>query len=336
MRKVAVTIKANPGLGACCIIALVLPFVLSISFYQHLLIMILLWATMGVAWNMLAGFAGQFSLGHALFFGAGAYTTTLLFTKAGIVPWLGTITGVIFAVTIAFVLGFPLFRLSGFYFSIGTIALGEIAWILFTNWNWVGGARGLFVPIKGNTLLYMQFTYKMPYYYIILSFFVLTMIASYILAKSKAGYYFKAIRDETEAAISLGVDIMKYKTIAYVFSAAFTALAGAFYANYILYIDPDSVMMGKLSIQIVLVTVLGGIGHLWGPLVGALVLVPISEFSRVYLSGGGRALDLVFYGVLMVILAVFQPTGLVGLYNKLKDKNRRRKQISRKRQEIRS
>lgn len=306
-------------------VALLLPAVLRTSFALHLLIMILVWAMLGAAWNMLGGYAGQVSLGHAVFFGLGAYTCTLLLTKLNIIPWIGMVVGAALAICLAVLLGFPLFRLSGHYFTIGTIAVGEIFWIAVTNWNWAGGARGLFLPIKGNSLLYLQFTSKIPYYYIALLFFAISMIGSYFLSeKSRAGYYFRAIKDEPEAAQALGVDIRKYKILAYAFSAATTALAGGFFANYVLYIDPDSVLIAKVSTQMCLVTVLGGIGQLWGPLVGSLVLVPVSEFTRVYLSGGGRAADLIIYGVLIVFFAVFQPNGLLGLIrylSALKGKN---------------
>ena len=305
------------ALGGLFVLLILVPFFFRGYFQRHVAIMILMWSTIGVAWNMLAGYAGQTSLGHAVYFGIGAYTTGILFAKANITPWIGGILGAFFAAVMAGGLGFPLFRLSGFYFSIATIALGEIVWILFTNWDWVGGARGLFIPSVGDSWTFIQFSNKIPYYYIILSLFAITFLAAYFLSKSRAGYYFRAVRDEYEAAMSLGVDIRKYKTLAYAFSAFFTALAGAFYACYILYIDPDSVLMGKISIQICFFTILGGIGELWGPLAGAIALIPISEFARIHFSGGGRAVDLLIYGVLIVLFAIYQPHGVIGMFKKI-------------------
>jgi len=293
--------------------ALVDPLILRTSFLRHLSIMVLIWATLGTAWNMLVGYAGQVSLGHGLFFGIGAYTTTLLFVKIGVPPSIGILAGPILAATVAYLMGLPLFRLSGFYFSIATIASAEIGWILFTNWDWAGGARGLFVPLKGDSLVHLQFTTKVPYYYLALLLFGLSVYAAHRLASSRAGYYFRAIRDDPEAAVSLGINIRKFKAVAYTFSAAITALAGGFYANYVLYIDPDSMMAAKFSTQICLLTVLGGVGDMWGPLIGASVLIPLSETTRVFLSGRGRAVDLLVYGSLIVAFAVFQPKGLIGL-----------------------
>lgn len=298
--------------------ALLVPVFIKGYFQMHVAIMILMWSTIGVAWNMLSGYAGQISLGHAVYFGIGAYTTGVLFAKANMIPWLGGIIGGTLAAVMAGGLGFPLFRLSGFYFSIATIALGEIIWIIFTNWDWIGGARGLFIPSIGDSWAYMQFSNKTPYYYIVLTLFITTLVCAYYLSKSRAGYYFRAVRDEFEAAMSLGVDIRKYKTIAYSFSAFFTALAGAFYACYILYIDPDSVLMGKISIQICFFTILGGIGELWGPLAGAIALIPISEFARIKFSGGGRALDLLLYGILIILFAIYQPHGIMGMFKQWK------------------
>lgn len=295
-------------------IVLLLPIVFTRPFTQHVLIMVFVWATLGVGWNMLSGYAGQVSLGHAMYFGIGGYSATLLLLKMGIVPWIGMIVGAIIAAGISYALGYPLFRLQGFYFAIATIALGEIALISFTNWSWAGGAKGLFVPIHGNSLLYLQFTSKTPYFYTIFALFIISMIGASILVNGKAGYYFRAVKDEPDAAMSLGVNIRKYKTIAYMFSAIIAAIAGVFYANYLLYIDPNSLFFSRISVQIALVTILGGIGNLWGPLIGATALIPLAEFARVQFGGAGRAIDLVIYGVLIITFAIFQPYGLIGLY----------------------
>lgn len=311
------------------IIILLLPIFFKKPFTHHIFIMVLVWATIGVGWNILSGYAGQVSLGHALYFGIGGYTATILIAKAGIVPWIGMVVAVLIAVGASYILGYLLFRLEGFYFAIATIALAEIALISFTNWSWAGGARGLFVPIRGdNSLLYMQFSSKILYFYLIFAMFVLSMIAASILVNGKAGYYFRAIKDESDAALSLGVDIRKYKTIAYMFSALIAAIIGVFYANYVLYIDPNSLFLSRVSVQIALVTILGGIGNIWGPFVGAIVLVPIAEFARIKFGGTGRAIDLVIFGALIVLFSIFQPYGIIGMIENLLKKFKKYKKNS--------
>ena len=302
------------------IVALVLPYAQPSSFAKHTLFMIIIWAICGVAWNMLSGYAGQTSLGHALFYGMGAYVSTMLLAKLSISPWIGMIAGAVFAAALAWLFGKFLFRLSGFYFSIATIALSEIFLVLFKTWSFVGDSRGIFIQGLGdaNPLWMMYFKGKEPYCYIALLVLAACMISSWLLSRSKAGYYFRAIRDEPEAAVSLGVDINKYKTLAYMFSAAFCAMAGTIYACYTMYIDPDSVLKNTLSTQICLVAILGGIGTLWGPVIGSAVLLTVSEFARLKLSGSGNALDLLLYGLFIIIFAVFQPNGIMGIVAALK------------------
>jgi len=295
-----------------CII-FVFPLITRQFFLVHLGIMIFMWATLGIAWNFLGGYAGQVSLGNAIFFGIGAYTPTLLMLKAEIIPFAGLIVAILIASGFALMIGWPLFRLNGHYFSIATLCLGELMLICFTNWRWAGDARGLLLPIKGTSLLYLQFSSKTGYYYLCLIILLLTLAVSKFIIETRPGYYFRAIKNDPEAAFALGINITRYKVIAFMLSAIFTSMAGSFYANYVLYIDPDSTMLLQISVMMALVTILGGVGRLWGPVLGATVLVPISELSRIYFSGGGRAIDIILYGVLIIIFAVFKPRGLLSL-----------------------
>ena len=212
-------------------------------------------------------------------------------------------------------IGFPVFRLRGHYFAIATIAVGEIVQTLFLNWDWAGGARGVFVPIKRpDSFVNFQFNdSKAVYYYIALGLLLLGLAVTRWLETSRRGYYFRAIREDQDAAASLGVHVAREKQRAMAVSAALTALGGTFYAQYLLFIDPETVFALSLSILICLVAVLGGVGTLWGPVIGAAVLVPLSEYTRVWLGGTGKALDLVIYGALIVVISVAQPAGLVGL-----------------------
>jgi branched-chain amino acid transport system permease protein len=299
------------------LLLLVYPWVLTMPFAQHLMIMVFLYALLGEAWNILGGYAGQVSLGHAVYFGVGAYTSTLLLIYARLSPWLGMLLGAGLAVGIALIIGYPCFRLRGHYFAIATIAVGEIVAILFANWDFVRGASGVYLPLLEESWLNFEFhAGKLPYYYIAYGLLAAVMAVTFRLERSKVGYYLRAIKEDQEAAQSVGVNAARYKLIAIAISAFFTALGGTFYAQYILYIDPESVLPLSLSIQICLVAVLGGTGTLWGPVLGAFILVPLSEITRVYLGGTGRAIDLVIYGFLIMLVAVFQPAGLMGLFRR--------------------
>ncbi|HSE92677.1 MAG TPA: branched-chain amino acid ABC transporter permease [Methylomirabilota bacterium] len=300
---------------ALFVAALAFPFVFAKPFPRHVMIMIFLYAALAGAWNILAGYCGQISLGHAVYFGVGAYTSTVLVREANLTPWLGMLAGAALAVLVSQTIGYPVFRLRGHYFAIATIAVGEIVQTLVINWDRVGGARGLFVPIqRPDSLLNFQFhESRAAYYFVALGLLLLTLAVTRALERSRRGYLFRAVREDQEAAASLGVHVAREKHRALAVSAALTALGGTFYAQYVLFIDPESVFPLSLSILICLVAVLGGVGTLWGPLLGAAVLVPISEGTRVWLGGGGKALDLLIYGALIMVIAVVQPAGLVGL-----------------------
>jgi branched-chain amino acid transport system permease protein len=306
------------ALGILVAATVAFPFVFRGPFPQHLAILVMLYALLGTAWNLLGGFAGQVSLGQATFFGAGAYTSTLLAQHAGISPWVGMIAGALVAVALALAIGYPCFRLSGHYFAIATIAIGEIAGIAVTNWDFAGGAVGLFLPMGMEGVASFQFhRSKLGYYYVLAAMLFGTLLLSAWLRRGRAGYYWRAIREDQAAARSVGVPALRFKQIAIALSAALTACAGTFYAQYVLFIDPGSVLPLSLSIQICLVAVLGGVGTVMGPLLGALVLIPLSEATRVLLGGGGRSLDLVVYGLLIMLISAFEPAGLLGIARRL-------------------
>jgi branched-chain amino acid transport system permease protein len=294
---------------------LAFPIVFTNPFPRHIMITIFLYGMLAQAWNILAGYCGQISLGHAVFFGAGAYTSTVLVRQLGLSPWAGMLAGALLAVALSQVIGYPVFRLGGHYFAIATIAVGEIVQTLVINWDWVGGARGLFVPIKRpDSFINFQFNEsKQTYYYIALGLLALSVALARWLTRSRTGFYFRAIREDQDAAASLGIPVARYKQRAMALSAGLTALGGTFYAQYILFIDPESVLPLSLSILICLVAVLGGVGTLWGPLIGAAILVPLSEGTRVYLGGTGKAIDLLVYGALIMLISVIQPGGIMAL-----------------------
>jgi len=295
--------------------ALLFPAFVTLPYPRDVLIRIFLFATLAQAWNVLAGYCGQISLGHAIFFGTGAYTSGVFVARDVASPWAAMLVGALLAVVLSQVVGAPVFRLRGHYFAIATIAVGEIVHILAVNWDFIGAARGLYIPIKRpDSLVNFQFHQsKAVYYYIVLGLLLLGLGVTRLIERSRLGYYFRAVREEQDAAASLGVPVARTKRVAFAISAALTAACGTFYAQYLLFIDPESVLPLSLSILICLVAVLGGVGTLWGPLVGAVVLIPLGEVTRIYLGGTGKALDLVIYGALIMIVSVVQPAGLVGI-----------------------
>ncbi|HEV8672830.1 MAG TPA: branched-chain amino acid ABC transporter permease [Methylomirabilota bacterium] len=306
------------GLAALVVALAIFPIVFTKPYPRDVMIKIFLYGLLAQAWNLLGGYCGQISLGNAVFFGIGAYTSSVLGMWWGVSPWLGMAAGMGLAVVVSQVIGFPCFRLRGHYFAIATIAIGEIVQTIMINWDALGGARGLWLPIKPETLVNFQFhRAKWPYYYIALGLFAGVFAVTVAVERSRIGYYFRAIREDPEAAQSLGVPLTRYKLLAIALSAGFTALGGSFYAQYVLFIDPESVFPLSLSILICLVAVLGGVGTRWGPFLGAIILIPLSEATRVYFGGTGKAVDLMIYGGLIVLVAVFQPGGLTGLLARL-------------------
>jgi branched-chain amino acid transport system permease protein len=295
------------------LIALV-PRVVSDVYLMNVLILTLLFAALSQSWNLLGGYCGQVSLGHALYFGIGAYATSLLYVKFGITPWGGLLAGGVIAALIALALGYPSFRLKGHYFSIATIVIAEIGLLLFHNWDYAGAALGIQWPFTPDSWWTLQFARdKAPYFYFALGLFAVTWLVTFAIVESKWGYWWRAVKDNAEAAESLGVTIFHSKMAAAAISAFFTAVGGGFYAAFVSYIDPDSVMHFRFSLLMALPAVLGGVGSLWGPAVGALILIPLAELTRSYLGGAGSGLDLVIYGGLIMIVSLTRPEGILSI-----------------------
>ncbi len=294
-----------------------LPLVLHDTYTRNLLIMTVLFAGLAQAWNILGGYCGQVSLGHALYFGVGAYVSTLLLLRLGLPPSVGLFAGGAVAAVAALLVGWPCFRLSGHYYAIATLVVGQIGYLLFLNWDWAGAASGLNVPYHralGESWVWLQFRIdKVPYFLAVLAFAAIAWLVAWVIEGSRWGYSWRAVKDDPIAARSLGVRVLPSKMAAAAISGFLTGAGGALYAQYIGYIDPDSVLALTLSILIPLPAVLGGLGTLWGPLVGAALLTPLSELSRSYLGGSGSGVDLVLYGALIMLVALLRPQGLVGL-----------------------
>jgi branched-chain amino acid transport system permease protein len=230
----------------------------------------------------------------------------------GISPWLGMLAGAFVAVAFALLIGIPCFRLKGHYFAMATIAVAELVQIVFTEWDYAGGAVGLTIPMKTQGLAAMVFAGKAAYYWLALGLLIATLLATLAIERSFLGYYFRAIKDEPDAARSIGISISRYKQVALSLSAFFTALGGSLYAQKELYIDPNSVLSTSLSIKMALVSILGGVGTLFGPLLGAVTLTGIDELTRATFGGTGRGTDTIIYAALIIAIAVFYPSGIVG------------------------
>ncbi len=303
------------GLTVLIAAAILYPWVFNFPYQQHVAILVFMYGLMAVGWNILGGYTGQVSLGNSMFFGVGAYSTAVLLKNYLISPWGGLIVGIVLSVLLALLVGWPTFRLGGHYFAIATIALSQIVYTVVLNTQQLGAAVGVTLPLLPDSIINMEFsgTDKRPYYYIILAFLAIGIFTVYRIERSKWGFYFRAIREDPVGARALGVNIQRYKLLAFVLSAIFTSMAGTFYAQYILFVDPESTLVLQISILMCLMAVLGGVGTLWGPLIGSIILIVISEGSRVALGGTGQALDLVIYGFLVMAVAVYQPKGLMGL-----------------------
>ncbi|OPF94241.1 hypothetical protein I8G32_01793 [Rhodopseudomonas palustris] len=293
------------------------PLFIKDVYVQNIMVLTLMYAALSQGWNILGGYCGQISLGHALYFGLGAYTTALLFTKLGVLPWFGMIGGGIISSVIALALGYPTFRLRGHYFVIATIVIAEIGFLLFHNWDWAGAALGIDIPVRGDSWAKFQFTRsKLPYYYFALVFCCLAWLITWWLEDSKWGYWWRAVKDNPDAAESLGVVVFNSKMGAAAVSAFLTAVGGSFYAMFVSYIDPESVMTFQFSLLMALPAVLGGIGTLWGPVLGAAILIPLTELTRSFVGGSGRGVDLILYGSVIVMIALARPEGLIGLFSR--------------------
>ncbi|HVP77615.1 MAG TPA: branched-chain amino acid ABC transporter permease [Thermodesulfobacteriota bacterium] len=302
--------------GLIALIAVgIFPLLTTNTFAQHVMILFFMFGMMGVAWNIMGGYAGMFSFGQVAFFGIGAYTSSYLLITYQVTPWVGLIVGGLVAALVGAAIGYPCSNLRGHYFAIASIAFGEIVRTHFNNWKLIGAAEGLSLPMLNEGFKNFMFhSSKLPYYYIMLAFLIISLLVCYLISTSKVGYYLRAIKESHDVAKVLGINVVRYRLIAIMTSAFLTAMAGTFYAQYVLYIDPESVMLLPISIQIVLISMLGGAGSVMGPVVGAAILLPISEVTRVWLGHKGTGVDMLIYGFLITLISVYQPKGVWGLF----------------------
>ncbi|MGD0280749.1 MAG: branched-chain amino acid ABC transporter permease [Dissulfurispiraceae bacterium] len=289
----------------------VVPLVGLNSYLMHILILFVMWSVIGMSWNLLGGYCGQVSFGHAAFFGVGAYTAGIFYAKTGLSAWWGLPLSIVAVALFALVIGFIVLRLRGPYFALATLAMGEVLRVTAENLtNLTGGDVGIMIRER-------TWVEKIWYYYIILAVAAITFYLVKIVVQSRLGYYFVAIREDQDAAESLGINTTLYKTIALSSSAVITGLAGAFYTNYMGYIDPKVVFaLHDISIITIMVVMVGGVATFWGPVIGSIIMILMSEVIRsIPMLGSAHQ---TFFGMLLIIIIIFLPNGIAGDFKKLK------------------
>jgi branched-chain amino acid transport system permease protein len=302
------------SIAALAAIALVLPLVVKSSFATDIFIRILLFSFLGVAWNLMGGYAKQLSLGHAAYFGLGAYTSTLMQVNYGISPWIGMIAGGVVAMLASLPIGWLCFRLRGPYFTIATIATAQALMLIFLKFrDFAWGAEGTTIPNLGNAPLMMQFEAKSAYYYVALGLLAVGLLITYAIEKSWMGYYLVAIGEDEDAAEAIGVNAPSMKRYIYMISAFLTALGGTFYTQYIYFIDPATAFSFNISIEAALVSIVGGIGTLWGPVIGTILLETTSTLLQSWLGSSLGGLQLTVYSLILMAVILWRPTGLMGI-----------------------
>jgi len=296
------------------------------SFAMATMIQFLMFSLYGMGWNLIGGYGGQVDLGKAQYVGIGAYTTAVMMIRWDVPFWLSMPVGMALAVGWSFIIGYPLFRLKGHYFAIATIATSLVLKDLFEVWDFVGGARGLEVPLKGHfpNWLYLQFREDYYYYYILLVMFLVGMFYVNGFRHSRLGYQLRAIKDNEHVARSLGIDVHWSKIKAYATATAFVAMVGSFHACYNFNIEPEDVMSLDLSVLIAMMAMLGGAGSIWGPVIGAAILVPMKNYLGDWLGGqaGLAGMDLALYGLIIMVIAAAQPRGVYGIVEAVRARRR--------------
>lgn len=310
---------------ALIVLAAIVPVFVKTPYILGIFVTTFYMACCTMAWSVLGGLTGQNSLGHAGFMGLGAYMAALLMNNAHVTPWVTMIIAFVVVGLIAAVLLSPCFVLSGAYFTLVTIAFAEAFRNLFTNWNYAGSGQGILIPLKESGFYTMRWISKVPYFYIALAMMIVFYLVLRKIDRSKLGYALKTIREDEDTANAVGINPFKYKFIATFISAGMVAVVGVFYANYIGYINPD-ILKQSQSLNYVMPAILGGVGSITGPLLGALIVTPLSEFLNASLSSIAGGLNLVVYAVIIIVVILFQPAGIMGWY----DHSKFRKKVNEK------
>jgi branched-chain amino acid transport system permease protein len=313
--------------GVVALFLMVFPLVPHSSFAMSTMIQFLMFSLYGMGWNTIGGYGGQVDLGKAQYLGIGAFTTAVMLIRWDVPFWISMPIGIALAVTWSFIIGYPLFRLSGHYFAIATIATSLVLKDIFEVWDFVGAARGLEIsPIKYRPPDFLRLIFKedIYYYYIILGFFFLGILYVNWFRKSRLGFQLRSIKDNEDVAQSLGINVHWAKIKTYAIATAFVSLVGSFHACYIKNIEPEDTMSLDLSILIALMAMLGGAGSLWGPIIGAGVLIPLKSYLKEWLGAkaGLVGIDLIIYAVIIMLISAVEPRGIWGIIEKIRRRKR--------------
>ena len=285
------------------------------SFYLNLYFTIFMFAGLSSAWNIIGGFGGQLSLGHSAFCGLGAYVSSLLFVKYGVPPLFGTIASIGLAIVLAVIIGYPCFRLKGPFFTLATIAIGEVLLLLAVHFKGLtAGSEGLSIPFKPS-FVNLCFESKTPYAIVAFCFMLITLGVSTWIKRGRLGYQLVALRDEDQAAESLGVNTSKAKMMGLIISGGLTALGGSIFAQYVLFLEPHSEFSLSVSVNLALISMVGGMGTIVGPAIGSLLLIPLQEFLRTWIGGSFQGLYFVIYGALLILVVMFMPRGIIDFFS---------------------
>ena len=304
------------------------PLLLSTPFQQRLGALVLLYAIAASAWNIVGGYAGQVSVGHVVFFGCGAYAAMGAYAHFGLSPLVGLPAGIVLAVVIAAVIGVPTLRLSGHYFSMATIAVAELVRLVVTNTDYLGAAVGLSGPTVPRNVFDLSFVSALPYYYLFLVVLGVTLLITWWVTGSRMGFI--CVRSRIRSARRARSARLRAapSSTPIMLSAGLTSVAGAFYAMMFGFVDPESGLGILISVKILIMAALGGAGLLFGPLVGAAILVPLEELSNSLLGGQGAGLTFVVYGAIIVLIARFQPGGILTLITRYAERRGKAKEPS--------
>lgn len=300
-------------LGLLLAVFLLIPAFVTTPYILNIFILVFYMSTLSMAWNLLGGMTGQNSLGHAAYMGLGAYASCILITNAKVNPWLAAILGMVMVGLVAGFIFYPCFILRGPYFTLVSIAFGEAMRQFIINSSFFGRASGIGLPFGRDSWADFRFASKVPYYYVGLAMLLLVYLLMKGIEKSRMGYALRTIREDEDAAAAIGINPTRYKIMAVVVSAMVAGLVGFFYASYIRYIDPELMILSK-SVESVLPAVVGGAAFVEGPLVGGLIMIPLSEFLRANYSKILPGINMLMYAVILLVVIRFRPTGILGWY----------------------
>jgi len=291
---------------------LAIPYAVQSDYLFHLFILICVFGSLATAWNIVGGFAGQLSLGHAVFYGIGSYSAALLLARYGLSPWIGMLAGMLASAVVAVLVSWPTLRLRGPFFALASIAILEVIRLLVLHESdWTGGSSGVSLPLDIG-LQWMVFREKGYSFALAYLFLCVTLLAAHGIRRSRFGFSLFAVREREDAARAVGIDVVRVRIAAAVASAMLASMIGTYYAVYLTYIDPDTTFSLALSIQMAMFALIGGLGTVLGPLVGAAVVMPVAELTRAWLGSYGNGLHGTIYGIILVAAVVLAPRGIVG------------------------